>query len=249
MNQSAAPPFFSIVVCCWNSMAYIEQCVRSILEQRFFSHEIVFVDGGSTDGTLEFIQTVPGRKTVLHGVRGGIAAAMNAGIEAAGGEVIAHLHADDYYIDSAVLDRVSGIYSANPGLVWTYGRFKNDIDGKIVDPPYPVRSYSRPTLLRRNIVPHCATFVRRHVFSDVGLFDTEYRLAMDYDMWLRIAARYEPVQVDDYLGVFRRHEGSSTSANKLRSFNEDFLARFRHGPVWLWPEFAARYLYRRARDL
>lgn len=242
-------PFFSIVVCCWNSIEYVRECVRSVLEQDFKSYEFVFVDGGSTDGTLEYIRDVPAQNTVLRDVRGGIARAMNAGILAARGEVIAHLHADDYYLSSHVLGRVHSVFASRPDLAWMYGRFKNDIDGNVVDPPYPVRPYARRTLLRRNIIPHCATFVKARVFADMGAFDTRYRLAMDYDMWLRIAARYEPVQIDDYLGAFRRHPGSSTSANRLRSFNEDFLARFRHGSIWLWPEFAARYVYRRKKDL
>jgi glycosyltransferase involved in cell wall biosynthesis len=244
-----AAPFFSIVVCCWNSAQFIGQCVRSVLDQTFPSYEIVFVDGGSTDGTLEFIASVPAAKTVLNGVRGGITRAMNAGIAVTRGEVIAHLHADDYYFSGDVLERVHSVFRAHPATAWVFGKFKNDIDGRVMDPPYEFRRYSRHALLRRNIVPHPATFVRSHVFAEVGTFDPGYRLAMDYDMWLRIAARYDPVQIDEYLGVFRRHAGSSTSASRLQSFNEDFRARFRHGSVWHWPEFAARYLYRRAKDL
>lgn len=249
MISQGSRPFFSIVVCCWNSIAYIRQCVQSVLKQKFTSYEIVFVDGGSEDGTLEYIWSVPAANTVLSDVRGGIAIAMNAGIGSARGEVIAHLHADDYYLNPLVLERVHAVFSSNPGLAWMYGRFKNDIDGEILDPPYSFRPYARHTLLRRNIIPHCATFVKAKVFSDLGRFNTSYRLAMDYDMWLRIAVKYDPVQIDDYLGVFRRHAGSSSTAYRLQSFNEDFLARFRHGPMWLWPEFAARYLYRRRKDL
>ena len=249
MRQSHLGPYFSIIVCCWNSAEFIRQCVQSVLDQTFTSYELVFVDGGSTDGTLDYIRSVPARKTVLNDVGGGITKAMNAGIRAARGEVIAHLHADDYYFDSGVLERVHAVFAANPDAAWLFGRFKNDIDGEIIDPPYPFRRYSRPMLLRRNIVPHCATFVKALVFSDLGLFDPEYRLAMDYDMWLKIAAKYDPVQIDDYLGVFRRHAASATTAYRLQSFHEDFRARFRHAPLWLWPEFAARYLYRRAKDL
>ncbi len=249
MTSRGSPPFFSIVVCCWNSIAYIRQCVQSVLKQEFTSYEIVFVDGGSNDGTLEFVQSVPAAKSVLSDVRGGIALAMNTGIGAARGEVIAHLHADDYYLNPLVLERVHAVFSSNPGLAWMYGRFKNDIDGEIQDPPYAFRPYTRQMLLRRNIIPHCATFVKAQVFADLGRFDPGYRLAMDYDMWLRIAVKHDPVQIDDYLGVFRRHAGSSTTAYRLQSFNEDFLVRFRHGPMWLWPEFAARYVYRRRKDL
>ncbi len=242
-------PFFSIVVCSWNSAAFIRDCVQSVLDQTFASYEIVFVDGGSTDGTLEYIASVPAAKTVLNDVRGGIANAMNAGIRAAHGQVIAHLHSDDYYYGPRTLERVHGVFAEHPAAAWVYGWFKNDVDGIVKDPPYSARSYSRAALLRRNIVPHCATFVRSEVFASLGGFDPAYRLAMDYDMWLRISARHAPVQIEDCLGVFRRHSASATTVNRLKSFNEDFRARFVHGPAWHWPEFGVRYLVRRFRDL
>lgn len=242
-------PFFSVVVCCWNSITYIKSCVESVLEQSENDFEIVFVDGGSSDGTLEYIESVTVRKIILRDVRGGIAAAMNAGILAASGEVIAHLHSDDYYIDDTVLRDVRSAFDSRSDVGWVYGRFKNDIDGVVTPPPYPFQRFSWGSLLRRNIVPHVSTFVRSSVFKDVGVFDGGYKLAMDYDLWLRIGKKYTPVQLDRYLGVFRRHAGSSTSKFRLKSFNEDFKARFSHSPVWLWPEFAARYVYRRLREV
>lgn len=242
-------PFFSVVVCCWNSIAYIKDCVESVLMQTEQDFEIVFVDGGSNDGTLEYVESIAATKIVLRDVRGGIAAAMNAGIQAASGQVVAHLHSDDYYIDDTVLRDVKSAFGSQGGVGWVYGRFKNDIDGVVAPPSYPFQKFSWATLMRRNIVPHVSTFVRASVFKDVGVFDGSYKLAMDYDLWLRVAKKYPPVQLDRYLGVFRRHSGSSTSMYRLKSFNEDFKARFKHSPVWLWPEFAARYVYRRLREV
>ena len=213
------------------------------------SYELIFVDGGSVDGTLEFIQSVHATKQILNNICGGISDAMNAGIKVARGQIVAHLHADDYYTNDLVLSRVAEVFALQPELGWLFGRFKNEIDGVLYDPPYPFRRYSKTILLRRNIVPHCATFVRSDVFSRIGLFDARYKLAMDYDMWLRVSEHYTPLQIDDYLGVFRRHAGSSTSRNRLRSFNEDFHTRFRHTPAWIWPEIALRYIYRRLKDL
>lgn len=242
-------PYFSIIVCCWNSIAHIRACVASIQAQTDQDLEIVFVDGGSTDGTLEFIESVNAPKKILRDVRGGIANAMNQGIQAASGTVLAHLHSDDYYIEPQVLSKVRAAFDAHPGTMWLYGRFKNDNNGAVVPPDYPFLPYSRSTLLRRNIVPHVSTFTKKAVFNDLGAFDERYKLAMDYEFWLRISGKYEPVQLDGYLGVFRRHEGSATTKHKLRSFNEDFKARFTHGPLWRWPEFAARYVYRRLREV
>lgn len=238
-------PRFSIIVCCWNSARHIGDCIASIVRQQRSDLEVLFVDGGSTDGTLDLIAACGLPHRVMHNVRGGIARAMNVGILEARGDIVAHLHADDYYVDGEVLDTVDAALRDHPESLWLYGRFLNEIDGQLQPPGYPFHPYSRRELLRRNLIPHVSTFVRRHAFASCGLFDTRYRLAMDYDLWLRLSRDGDALQIDHPLGVFRRHSESSTSKHRLASFHEDFLARFRHAPVGLWPEFALRYVSRR----
>ena len=88
-------PDFSIITCTRNSATTLRQTLQSIQQQRGASFEQVFVDGDSTDATLNLLRAVPGQTTLLTGVRGGIAKAMNMGINAARGEIVAHLHSDD----------------------------------------------------------------------------------------------------------------------------------------------------------
>lgn len=249
MSSKSPNPFFSIVVCCWNSAPFIQHCIQSLRQQRYSDFEVVFVDGGSTDGTLDLIASSGLRREVLYDVRGGIAAAMNAGLKAASGRYVAHLHADDYYLDESVLADVAAALEAQPDAVWAFGGFMNDIAGVVQAPPYLVKPYSRSNLLRRNLVPHVSTFVQRKAFLEEGGFDPSYKLAMDYELWLRLCKRADPVLIPRALGAFRRHPGSATTRHALRSFNEDALARFRHSPIWLWPEFSLRYLWRRLKLL
>lgn len=242
-------PKFSIVVCCWNSADYIADCIRSIETQTYKDFEVVFVDGGSSDGTIDLIEMADCRKKILNNVRGGISKAMNAGAHAASGTYLSHLHADDYYADSDVLLRVAKEFERNEDAIWLYGRFYNLQDGVVSAPSYSFRRYSLAGLRRRNIVPHCATFLRRDIFSQFGGFSEEYRLAMDYDLWLRLSKYHDPIQLNSYLGVFRRHSESSTTKFAKQSFNEDFRARFSNTPIYLWPEFVLRYIYRRVREV
>lgn len=236
----------SVVTCTWNSIEFIEASIQSVLDQSYDDLEYIFVDGGSTDGTLERIQKVPGNVKILNDVRGGIANAMNAGIGAATGEIIAHMHSDDYYLGNSVFSSVVAAFEATQ-CKWLYGRIVSSVDGEHTKEQYTIPRYSYPTLLKRNIVPHAATFVRREVFEEMGTFSSDYRLAMDYEMWLRIGKQYDPVQLDEYLAAFRRHPGSATQANRVKSFNEDFRARFEYAPLLRWPEFALRYGVRRWR--
>lgn len=237
---------FSIVTCTRNSMATLEQTLQSLQMQRGVDLELVFVDGHSTDGTLQRLRAQPGRTRLLTGVDGGIAQAMNAGIQAATGDVVAHLHADDHYLHPQVLAQVAQAMQAD-GSDWLFGRIVSDLDGRLVPEPFVAPRFSVRALQRVNFVPHPATFVRRAVFQRFGGFRTDYRLAMDYEFWLRIAPHCRVTQLDEPLAAFRVHGGSASVRHERASFDEDMRARLSHSPLWSWPAHAARYLVRHAR--
>ena len=104
-------PSFSIVTCTWNSAEFLSQSIESVLSQDYPPAEYIFVDGGSSDGTLEMINAIPRDVIVLRDVRGGISHAMNAGLRIATGDVIAHLHSDDYYLAPDVLTKVGRVFT------------------------------------------------------------------------------------------------------------------------------------------
>src|SRR5438067_5058113 len=129
-------PTFSIVTCTWNSAATLADTLASVQRQTCQDVEHIFVDGGSTDGTLDMIAAYPGRKRVLTDVGGGISRAMNQGIEAASGEYVAHLHSDDYYASEDVLATVAERF-AQDRVDWVFGKVQVLRDGELV-PPYPL---------------------------------------------------------------------------------------------------------------
>ena len=241
---------FSIITCTWNSEPFLAQSIASVLSQNYSHIEYIFVDGGSTDGTLERIRSLERPYRLLENVNGGISRAMNAGIEIATGDVIAHLHSDDYYLHPTVLSTVAQ-HLQSSGRNWLFGRILRDVDGvlqreKFISPRY---SYSR--LLRTNFIPHPATFVRRAFIQRAGGFDTTLKYAMDYDLWLKLGELGEPVQLDEPLAAFREHHGSLSTRDALPALEEDFRVRLSH--VGINPMMRAmhymRYLVRRQRVL
>lgn len=241
-------PEFSIVTCTWNSAATLGDTLASLRAQTCRDFEHIFVDGGSRDGTLDLIGACPGNKRVLHGVNGGISRAMNAGIEAARGAIVAHLHADDYYAAPDVLEQVARQFDAS-GAAWVVGKIQVLREGRLV-PPFPLRPYSyRAYAAGRVSIAHPAVFVRREWFARVGAFDPGLRYAMDIDLWLRLGAVTAPAQLDATLAVFRDHAGSISSANKLRARQEEFRVRRRHaGQAPLaFAMYCMRYLKRMHR--
>lgn len=236
---------FSIITCTWNSEPYLADSIASVLAQDHPDIEYIFVDGGSTDGTIERIRAIERDVVFVTGVRGGISRAMNEGIRLATGDIVAHLHSDDYYLHPQVLSRVAAVFERT-GAGWVFGRNKRDIGGRVTDEPWVPPRYSYRQLLKRNFIPHEATFVRRQLFEQVGGYAEHWKYGMDYDMWLRLGRVAEPVQLDECLAVFREHPGSLSTANPLPGFHEDFRIRMSHAgrSPGSWMIHGLRYMVR-----
>jgi len=248
MTQSL--PTFSIITCTWNSARYLPQSIESVLSQKYQPAEYIFVDGGSTDNTLELIDSIPREVKVLHDVRGGISRAMNAGLNIASADIVAHLHSDDYYLDANVLLEVGELFS-NSDAEWLFGSIVSDIDGHQEPLGYVVPRYSYKRLLRGNFIPHPATFVKRTLFKKVGFFNEAYRFAMDYALWLELGKYAEPIQLDRAFTAFRRHKDSLSTSNPLLGLEEDYRIRMKHAgslPLGRLMHYL-RYLVRRRRLL
>jgi hypothetical protein len=80
-------------------------------------------------------------------------------------------------------------------------------------------------------VPHVATFVRRRLFEELGMFDETLKYSMDWDLWLRLAHKYPPTVIEEELAVRRQHEGSLSAASpqsKLKARREERQVRMRY---------------------
>jgi glycosyltransferase involved in cell wall biosynthesis len=220
-------PTFSIITCTWNSATTLADTLASIQSQTCQDLEHIFVDGGSTDATLDMLDAYRGNKRVLRDVGGGISRAMNQGIAAASGEVIAHLHSDDFYAAADVLASVAAHLDATR-RDWLFGTIYVLKDGQR-QAPAPMHPFSYASLAAgKAFVPHPAAFVRRAAFARVGVFDEQLRYAMDIDLWLRLAALSKPATINRPLAVFRDHAGSVSSANKMLARREEFKVRQRY---------------------
>lgn len=241
---------FSVITCTWNSATYLQESIASLLMQDYPHIEYIFVDGGSSDGTLEQIRALKRPYRLLENVRGGVSRAMNEGLRAARGDVIAYLHSDDYYLRPDVLSHVAQLLDAS-GRKWLFGRTMTLANGQLYPDNYTAPRFSYANLLRGNFIPHPATFVRRELMLRAGGFNTSLKYAMDYDLWLKLAMMCEPLQLDEPLAAFREHEGSlsSSSRTRLAAMAEDFRVRLSYAgnnPLERLAHYA-RYFVRRQR--
>lgn len=239
----------SVITITYNAEAFLAEAMASVIGQGYDDLEYILVDGGSTDGTLDIIRSHAARHPCIRWVSGpdaGIADAMNKGIGLATGEVIAHLHADDAYLPGTLCE-VARLFTLDPAARWVTGRLRC-VDGagrRLYDTELK-KGYTLRHLLHANIISHPATFVRRRVFNEVGLFDTTLRYAMDYDLWLRIVALEPPVVSDRVMAMFRVHPGSLSSMQLLAAMAEEQTIRQRYWHVLAPGErCAAELRYRR----
>jgi glycosyltransferase involved in cell wall biosynthesis len=158
---------FSIITITMNSRKYLDETIASVLSQEYRNFEYIIVDGGSSDGTLDTIKESARKDDRIRWVSEpdrGIADAMNKGVLLATGDVLAHLHSDDRYVDASVLSRVATEFARHPEALWlTGGEYIVDDAGKSLR-EIRVRNYSYRKLIRSNFILHAATFIRRTAF-------------------------------------------------------------------------------------
>lgn len=218
----------SVITISYNSAAQIEKAMASVLKQSYPDLEYVIVDGGSSDGTVDIIKTWAARDPRITWVSepdGGISDAMNKGVRMASGEIIAHLHSDEYYLDAEVVSEVALVFRENHDSVWaTGGVHFVDEEGRFLQ-EIKVRRYSYRRLIHSNIILHLGTFIRRSAFLAIGGFDLTLHYCMDYHLWLRLGAIGDPVPIKRPLACFCVHSGSRTMAEADASYAESYQIR------------------------
>jgi glycosyltransferase involved in cell wall biosynthesis len=222
-------PLVSVITVVHNGEKHLEQAILSVLGQTYDNVEYIIVDGGSTDGTIDIIRKFDDRIDYwISEPDKGISDAMNKGILFSNGDLIAHLHADDYYADFSVISSVCSEYLRHPDALWLTGGIEIvDGNGNILQ-EIPVRKYSYRKLIHGNSILHPATFVTRRAFEKAGQFNEEYRYAMDYDLWIRIGGIADPITLDLQVACFRAHPESRSIIRSDMAYHESWMIRKKH---------------------
>ena len=179
----------SIITASFNRVDMIQKCLQSISTQSFRNIEHIVIDGGSSDGTLEFLrQSIDRIHFLLSEPDKGIYDALNKGIKMATGDIIGLLHSDDIYADENVISEVNSFFELNPTIDIVIGNvsYFNQINKGS-----PTRQYNsnifKPWMLRFGFIPaHTATFIRREVFSRYGFYRTDLMGAGDFEFFVRL---------------------------------------------------------------
>jgi len=182
----------SIITAVFNAKDTVAQTIECILNQSYKNIEHIIIDGGSTDGTLEIIAKY--RSTLAKAVSEpdrGIYDALNKGIGLASGDVIGLLHGDDFYAHDRVLESVVKVFEEQ-NVDSCYGDllYVNKNDTERVIRYWKASEYHHGKFKFGWMPPHPTFFVKREIYEKYGLFNTNFRIAADYELMLRFLEKY-----------------------------------------------------------
>ena len=241
----------SVVIPSYNQAAYLPMTLESACGQDHRDTEVLVFDGGSTDGSVEILRTGDYTTAAGQPVRWvsqsdhGQADAINQGLRAATGDVLAYLNSDDVLYPGA-LAAVAAHFKAHPDCLALYGRAHHlHADGSIME-EYPTEPWDYERLLDTCFLCQPAVFWRREVVERFGVFDDALRYALDYEYWLRVGREVPFHYLDGHFLVGSRlHVDTKTLSQRAAAHLE--LARTiqryaaRPEPVWRWVKHLAHH--------
>jgi GT2 family glycosyltransferase len=183
----------SVIIPTFNRAHKIARAVASVLYQTFADYEILVIDDGSEDTTSKALAPfLPHIQCITHSKNLGVSAARNTGIRASDSPLIAFLDSDDYWLPDKLATQVS-FFSEHPEAVACQTEERWIRRGVRVN---PMKKHFKPSgevfesCLRLCVVSPSAAVVKRSLLEEVGVFDEDFPVCEDYDLWLRISWKY-----------------------------------------------------------
>lgn len=181
-------PKISVVVPSFNQVAFIDQTLRSIIDQNYPNLELIVIDGGSTDGSVDVIRKYESH--IIYWVSapdGGQTRGLIKGFEKATGDIMCWLNSDDLF-DADTLHDVADFMERNPNADAVYGdALWIDESGRALRVQREIPFNRFLWMYTYNYIPGMSMFWRRQIYEQVGGLNPEFDLAMDADLWIRIA--------------------------------------------------------------
>ncbi len=254
MSQTDIPERISVIMTCYNAAAYVDGAVASVMNQTYPDVELIAVDDGSTDGSVEILQRLAEqyapRLLLLHQYKLGPYPARNLGLTHAQGSRIAFLDADDYWSPDILEKLASAMDEGNADIA--YCGWQNVGEGGPGTKPHIPPDYNQmdtiAEFLRSCPWPIHAALIQRNAIEAANGFSERRFFAMDYDLWLRLytqACKF--VRVPEVMAFYRWHDKRPLLKTRWKQVMDalqvrrDFVAKF--------PAFVAHLPESRVREL
>lgn len=224
----------SIITPTFNSEKTIAKNVESILSQSYKDYEHIIVDNLSSDNTLEIVKNLyketPSNLSIISEKDSGIAEAFNKGIEFSTESIVTILNSDDYYYSKNIFETVINSFENTEYLI-VHGDvlFVDPKYGSYLRKPYNINTFSTMPL------NHPTMFIKKEVYSAIGLFDTTYRYSMDFEFYCRLYNSYPNLSKMSFYfdknPMVVMSAGGESWSNEIQSILEVKRAVKKHGLI------------------
>jgi glycosyltransferase len=225
----------SIITACRNSSKSISSAIESVNNQTYEKIEHVFIDGLSSDDTIEKIKRVSQRNNIIVSEKdNGIYDALNKGINRATGDIIGFVHSDDFIPKNNVLQIVAKNFLEDLSLDAVYGdaNYVTKNNSSKILRHWKGGKFSRKKMLKGWMPCHPSLFIKKQKYLDLGLFDLKYEIAADYDLIVRflflndLNIKYLP---NVFIHMRNGGESNKNIERIIKKTSEDYMIMKSHG--------------------
>ena len=213
VNKHNSKPLVSIITPSYNQGEFIEETIQSVLNQDYPNIEYIVIDGGSTDNTVDILKKYKGKFNWISEKDKGQSDAISKGFRIAKGDVFAWLNSDDTYLTGAVR-KVVEYFNSHPRTGMVYGKTHYVDEAGHITGSYPTEPFDYKRLATFNFICQPSTFFKKDVLDEVGGVDTNLHYVMDYELWIRMAQKFQFGYLEEFLSTYRLHQESKTVSSR-----------------------------------
>ena len=222
------PPLVSIIITNYNYGRFLGEAIESALAQTWQNREILFIDDGSTDDSVEVARRYP--ITLFTQKNSGVCIARNNALSVARGEYVSFLDADDRLAPTAIEHMLARLRDTPPDVGYIYGQMQyfGVKTGLFASQPFDPRKLAKANFI-------CATtLLRKQIIIDAGGYDDGFRmLREDWELYLRLWSRgYRGEFLPEVILEYRKHKGPSVGTSPTKALTIAMLVRLYPGLMW-----------------
>ncbi len=225
-------PLVSVVIPSYNQGRFIGDTIESVLNQDYGAIEVIVIDGGSSDETLDVLKQYVDRISCISERDRGQSDAINKGFRLARGDIVTWLNSDDLYPDRRAIGVIVNEFVRNPECDLIYGNFMEIDEVNRVLRIYRRPGYSHQRLLRIGYISQPSTFFRRRVIEKMRVRE-DLQYAMDLEYWLRAyRMNFRFRHIDFLLAAERLHGDAKCVGRRQEMMAEARSVRLDYGAVF-----------------
>lgn len=222
------PIYISVVLCTYNDERYIKSSVDSVLNQTYPYFELIIVNDGSTDNTLQILENIEDERIrIINKPNTGLADSLNEGIKAAKYQWIARMDGDDISLPNRfeaqikLIDSGASVIGGQFYVIDENSEYKSNIPSN--NPLTPLRS-KLYVMLGWNPLAHPSALISKKALSMVGGYDPNFSASQDMDLWFRISKKHKIINTKEIVLLYRKHSNNISNGRKEFQTKMAFMA-------------------------